>query len=466
VPQQLQTLPLLKTKVKRESGLRSVNLTSSPHRGKAFIYGIEWGFRLDKANHYAARGVYIGLTHDSVIKRFYTHMLEAQKLKVYYDTAAQSTGVVGSAGGAADKQAKLLYIAMATSSWKNKKYIYPGFAYRAITPIAEPNLFDLAYQEIKMIRDNNAETSISTQFRTYRGLVEQAASSRGKVIGMNNSAGGESNALNSPKIHKVSLRDVVMAAFHFIREGRGSISHPDSLRNTIGIEGPKRNSKSVSPEISGLPNGTADLADDINKVFKYFKNQATGFEKLNAQTPTHNRAKKQMSELDKHCLSLGIGYSNYGKLKIPEDEKNLNLLISIKNQPYTDLTEEQINQAIDDAKRGPDASTRLSLRFLSNTKLKDLKDVANAVASHEFFQSGLGRTIGIIKLQSILNKGKDEKDPTRISLQFYIDLAKKDLKLAYDKLMRDYGTMIEKNTGFKNKRNRQEYIDKYNKLIK
>lgn len=453
----MQTLPVLRKTVAKDTGLRSVNATSSPHRGKAFIYAIEWGFRLDRANNYAARGVYIGLTHDAVIKRWYTHMMTSQRLKVYYDENSKSTGVTGEAG---DKQAKLLYIAMAVAAWKDKKYIYPGFAYRAITPIAEPNLFDLAYQERTMIRKENSKSTIALKDNTYRGVLEAAAGARGRRLGFNSSDGGERAALNNPgPENRPSNKDKVMAAFYFIKEGRGSLAHPDSLRNTIGIVGPKRTYKSTTPEIPGLPNGVADMADDIDKVMDYFKNSASGFEKMNVNRISHNRGKKnpQMTPLDKLCLELGITYGKYGSMAMSENERNLNVLISLKNQPGVALTEDQLNNMIHHADKSARGGTipKVSLEYISNIpSLKDTVKVAEKVASHPFFQEGYANIAALYKLERVINGKKKPKDPGYISLAYYIEMAKKDFNVAYRQLLRDHGSIVkparEKNRGLRN----------------
>lgn len=288
-------------------------IKDSPERGKGIVYSIEWGFRVDKANSYTATGEYIGLTSSSAAGRFLTHLQAAKRLRYGYGIidgrrASVISGTVQKDGDIS--MPKLFYIPLRTSMGPSGKNVYPNQTYKYMSVIDHVNLFDLAYTEIKNISKAGTFSPSSGAYNGYADLVRKAA----KVgrVGFNSSPGGEGNKINTGGLgyNEITHRELIMAAFYFILEGRGA----GPLRQSIGIKG-------------------ASLATDITRVFKYFRDDATGYERMGPKTQKKvkylmNQDGEPSKHLEKMISQLGIEYfKTTSGGKISKKEKLINTVI-------------------------------------------------------------------------------------------------------------------------------------------
>lgn len=291
-----EVLPKLTNTTKPRRGIGSISISSNPDFGKGFIYAIDWGFRTSRANTYKAVGTYIGLTVQRPIDRFRQHVRMAKGLgfqsaaesNPMYDTKKKPVSKVTSQSPES-AGSKLLYLAMATSMGFQSD-IEPNTTYRAIKVIDHVNLFDLGFTERSYVGGK-----VSTKkFGNFSDLAHEAMNSGGRLA-FNNSAGGEGSKLNA-RNSGASMQEIVMAAVLFITEGRGSVMHPNSLKEKIGIE------------------GTQDsLSSDILKVKRYFKKKQ-GYEKLNARAPD------SIETIERYLKELGISITNKGEISDAEDK--------------------------------------------------------------------------------------------------------------------------------------------------
>jgi hypothetical protein len=292
-------------------------IKQAPERGKGIIYSIEWGFRIDKSNNYSVTGEYVGLTSNSASERFFTHMQSAKRLSYGYGVIdGKKASIIGGSTKEADdetSQPKLFYIPFRTAMGPNAKNINPNQTYKYLSVIDHVNLFDLAYTEyINITQRRKTYNPSDGGYAGYADLVRRAANSGGGKIGFNSSTGGEGNKINKGGMGYAALtdREMIMAAFYFITEGRGS----GSLRGKVGITG-------------------SLLADDIARVFLYFKDKAEGYEKMGNQAKTivGNLVKvngEPKKILIKRIDALGIQYfKTTGGGKISKKERLINTVI-------------------------------------------------------------------------------------------------------------------------------------------
>jgi hypothetical protein len=269
-----ESLPQLKTSTRRVL----TDLNSRPDFGKGIIYRVEWGFRLDKSSSYGGRGQYVGLTVQTLNERIRQHIKSASSL-------AYDDGVVsGSDKTKGDhKSPRMFYLALRVAMGKkNNLNIEFNKDYRVIKAIKHVNLFDLAYEEIKEIGGKIVGTSYSRYSDYVRsGIVR--GSSENNPAPFNETEGGEGNKINKGYPSK---KEQVMAALLFIKEGRGST---EPMRSIVGI-GKKKKDKD-----GNMVRNT--VAEDVRAVLEYFKKRATGFERLNAVSPTKDTIPGIMKEL-------------------------------------------------------------------------------------------------------------------------------------------------------------------------
>jgi len=390
-------------------------ITARPQFGKGLIYSIQWGFRLDKSTNYAARGEYVGLTANSAQERFMSHMAKVKSLSY------SRKGIIKGAGktDGANRMPRLFYVAFRTSIGR-KSYISPNKAYRFISVLEEVNLFDLANSEIQNISKLQTydQSITSKSYSRYSDIIEEVKGRVGTTIGFNSSRGGEGNKLVKGS---ATPDEVVMAAFYFITEGRGT---EPGMRAEVGILG-------------------INLADDINAVFKYFKNK-NSYEKLNARKPTHNKNKNAPSEktsLEKHLDKLGLSYvrTGDGKVKgeISKKTQVINAFLRVSTGAELNLSSFSIDKFISYLLNLTDSEIKeksFGLMF-ENIDPRTRRKFIEIVSTSEFFLVSLPQITGIHMLRAFIAK-EIKKPDWDFSNEVHAGF-KQSLKNGYDILMKD-----------------------------
>lgn len=358
-----------------------------PDRGKGIIYSIQWGFRIDKGNTYQRMGEYIGLTHLSAQERFFSHYQAAKSLSYTYGPGInrKKTSIIGGDRKLDDdsKTPKLFYIAFRTALG-NKASIGINDAYRFISVLEHVNLFDLAHAEHMQITQKAKTLSPYLGFRSYEEIIDYVSKGSGK-LGFNTSTGGEGNKINTGK--NITYREVVMAAFYFITEGRGS----GVLRSVVGIKG-------------------ENMAEDISAVFKYFKTKAQGkYEKMNAAAPSHNKGKNPEKEtpLEKYIRELGISYTKHGKGIVSQKEKAVNMFLKFSTGKKLNLSSFDIKAFVSAVDRGSgisDSNRGFDLSVLVGADKRSVNKITEAIKKQEFFTKHLPIVKGFLMLRSHIRK--------------------------------------------------------------
>jgi hypothetical protein len=391
-----------------------LDVDARPQFGKGIIYSIEWGFRLTKGSVYQARGEYIGLTHASAKQRYFTHMDKASQLGFLYDNEKQSSAVTGSTSKG---DSKLMYVSMRTSmGFKGKVKLNTD--YRQVSVISEVNLFDLAHEEQKYISKYGTYDPGIGQLNSYRDVITLAKTK--KKLGFNYSEGGESSKINTGRF--ITEREVVAAAYYFIKEGRGS---EIGMRMEIGIKG-------------------ENLADDIDRVFKYFKSRS-GYEKMNASRPHHNRKQaakegKTTTRLENTLNELGLSYTKTGKVKVDGDKlKIVDMFLNVSGTPILNFSNQEVGTFIGTFLLHADKDGKTTKFTLNVNNLPDNKSrntIINYFKSNPIFLQEITTGLALYKLESQINKKLKPKKTFQLSNSIK-SIAMLNLEQAYDMLEQD-----------------------------
>ena len=391
-----------------------LDVDARPPFGKGIIYSIEWGFRLTKGSQYQVRGEYIGLTHASAKQRYFTHMDKASQLGFLYDNSIQSSAVTGSTSKG---DSKLMYVSMRTSmGFKGKVQLNRD--YRQVNVISEVNLFDLAHEEQKYISKHGTYDPGIGQLSSYRDVIDLAKTKN--KLGFNYSEGGEGSKINTGRY--ITRREVVAAAYYFITEGRGS---DIGMRMEIGIKG-------------------ENLADDIDRVFKYFKSRS-GYEKMNASRPGHNRKKtakegKTTTPLENVLNELGLSYTRTGKVKVDGDKlRILNMILKFSGTPVLNFSNQEMGRFAETFllhadKDGKTAKFTLNVDNIPNTQSRN--KILSFFKSNPIFIQEVTTVFALYKLESQINKKLKPKQKFQLSNSIK-SIAMLNLEQAYDMLEQD-----------------------------
>lgn len=425
MPQNTTFLPVLKGKRSSRYPIKD-----SPERGKGIVYSVEWGFRVDKANSYTATGEYIGLTSSSAAERFLTHLQAAKRLKYGYGVidGRRESVISGSVKKDDDiSTPKLFYIPFRTAMGPSGKDIYPNQTYKYLSVIDHVNLFDLAHTEIKNIDKSGTFSPSAGGYDGYADLVRKAA----KVgrVGFNSSPGGEGNKINTggQGYSEITHRELVMAAFYFIIEGRGA----GPLRQTVGIKG-------------------ASLATDVARVFKYFKDEATGYEKMGPKTRKKvsylmKKDAEPSKNLERIISELGIEYfKTTSGGKISKKEKLINTVIryGLGSGAQVSISRWDIQNfiaAADKITGLSDEKKGIDLMVFNVEDQRQRKKIIKTIKSQQFMLKALGtaRALGLLtKKIRIATNNPNFKLSAEVWNNAYSNL---------DKAMKDF---LEKNPEF------------------
>jgi hypothetical protein len=405
-------------------------IKQAPERGKGIIYSIEWGFRVDKGNNYSVTGEYVGLTSNSAAERFFTHMQSAKRLKYGYGVIdGEKASIIGGStkeGSDETSQPKLFYIPFRTAMGPNAKNINPNQTYKYLSVIDHVNLFDLAYTEhINITQRRKTYNPSDGGYAGYADLVRRVVNTGGGKIGFNSTPGGEGNKINKGGLGyaKLTDREMIMAAFYFITEGRGSGG--GSLRGKIGITG-------------------SLLADDIASVFLYFRDNATGYEKMGTQaSKIANSLVKTKGEpkkiLIKRIDELGIQYfKTTGGGKISKRENLINTVIKYGTGAGSEVSisrwdiQNFINAA-DNMVGFADQNRGINLLVFNVDDKRSEKKIIRLIKDQKFMIKNLGVSIGLGLLQKRIRKELKQPDyeiPSHLWKTVYsnLDKAMKELK--------------------------------------
>jgi hypothetical protein len=382
-------------------------IKQAPERGKGIIYSIEWGFRVDKGNNYSVTGEYVGLTSNSAAERFFSHMQSAKRLKYGYGVIdGKKASIIGGSTTKADdsaSQPKLFYIPFRTAMGPTAKDIHPNETYKYLSVIDHVNLFDLAYTEhINITQRRKTYNSSDGGYSGYADLVRRAANTGGGKIGFNSSTGGEGNKINKGGMGYAALtnREIIMAAFYFITEGRGSGG--GSLRNKVGITG-------------------SLLADDISRVLLYFRDKAIGYEKMGTQaSKIANNLVKINGEPKKNLIriidELGIQYfKTTGGGKVSKKEKLINTVIKYGTGAGSEVSisrwdiQNFINAA-DKIKGLVNQNKGINLLVFDVDDKRSEKKIIRLIKDQKFMIKNLGVSIGLGLLQERIRKELKQPD--------------------------------------------------------
>jgi hypothetical protein len=232
--------------------------------------------------------------------------------------------------------------------------------------------------------------------------VRRAADSGGGKIGFNSSVGGEGNKINKGGLGYAALteREMIMAAFYFITEGRGSGG--GSLRDKIKITG-------------------SLLADDIARVFLYFRDDAVGYEKMGNQARgiVEKLVKKDGEPkkiLIKKIDALGIQYfKTTGGGKISKKEKLINTVIKYGTGEGSEVSisrwdiQNFINAA-DEMTDYVDQKRGINLLVFNVDDPRYKKKIIKSIKDQKFMIKNLGVRIGLGLLQKKIRKALNQPE--------------------------------------------------------
>ena len=303
---------------KARTGASNFGINETPPFGKGFIYAIDWGFTINRSSNYGAKGTYIGLTTRRVIERYKEHIKRARSLSyksssVYsttYDTKKLPVSGVNTPSG----EGRLMYIAMATSMGNTRSTLDENEAYRSLKVIAVVNLFDLAFTERKIISESGSISDKS--FNNYSDVVHEIMNSNNKEVLFNASEGGEGSKFTQARMGGITKREIVIAAFYFLTEGRG-------LKNSFITN--------LTREVPGVYKNLDTLATDISLVVKHFKKTSVSYEKLNMNSaPVDIKIIKEML--------LSLGFSESKKIEKPKLLEEVDVMLKISGEKELKMT--------------------------------------------------------------------------------------------------------------------------------
>lgn len=306
-------------------------INNRPDRGKGIIYSIQWGFQV--GNTYPVRGEYVGLTSKSAAERFKTHMQAAGKLSFEYakQNGRNKSIIRGTAKTPPpDENAQnIFYMALRTGMGLGKKQLGSNSGYRFLKVLAHVSAFDLAAAERALIKARGTYGSFDVPSMEQLMRAPKNYAQNKSFIGFNQSAGGE-NSMVKKLYHK---RDKVLAAVHFLDEGRGSLNPPSFLERI--------------PD-SQLGITREDLAFDVYQVIRYFAG-----EKVSGQEQLMLKKNKKTGKpifgmtvewIRKELASLGVTFNKVRggetkKIDLGDKERFINLLINLPGTPEKPIYE-------------------------------------------------------------------------------------------------------------------------------